>query len=153
MPVEIERKFLVISDAWKAAAKAGRRFCQGHISRDGERTVRVRRAADKAYLTIKGEREGLVRPEFEYEIPVDDAEEMLATLCEGPLLLKMRYEVEHDGMIWEVDVFLSPAQGLVIAEIELDRPDELVTLPAWVGEEVTGDDRYRSAVIAVSGAP
>jgi adenylate cyclase len=153
MAVEIERKFLVVNDAWKAAAGPGRRCCQGHIARDGERTVRIRRAANRAFLTVKGERDGLARAEFEYEIPVDDAEEMLATLCQGPLLLKMRYEVEFAGLTWEIDVFLNPAQGLVVAEVELDAADQTVTLTPWIGEEVTDDPRYRSAVIAVQGAP
>lgn len=147
MPVEIERKFLVETDEWQRVASPGKRFCQGHIAKDGRASVRVRRASDKAYLTVKGVRTGITRSEFEYEIPVEHAEEMLQTLCAKPLLEKTRYCVLHEGLIWEIDVFSGLAEGLVVAEIELSNADQLVSLPDWVGAEVTGDPRYRSSAI------
>jgi adenylate cyclase len=153
MAVEIERKFLVKSDDWRSNAGPGRRFCQGHVARAGEVSVRVRRAEDRAFITVKGGRDGIARPEFEYEIPVVDAEEMLADLCQRPLLEKTRYNVEHAGLVWEIDVFTSPADGLVIAEVELKQIDQPVPMPDWVGEEVTDDPRYRSTMIASDGAP
>src|ERR1700679_2541558 len=153
MPVEIERKFLVVSDDWREHAASGRRFCQGHIANDGAVSVRVRRAADRAFVTIKGERNGIARAEFEYEIPVEDAEEMLRDLCVKPLLEKTRYCVKHAGLTWEVDVFSGKADGLVLAEVELSSIAQSFDQPAWVGVEVTGDPRYRSSRIAKSGAP
>lgn len=147
MPIEIERKFLVESDEWRRVASPGQRFCQGHIAKVGQASVRVRRASDKAYLTVKGVRSGIARSEFEYEIPVEHAEEMLQTLCAKPLLEKTRYCVPHDGLTWEIDVFSGPADGLVVAEIELSSADQLVSLPEWIGAEVTDDPRYRSSAI------
>lgn len=152
MAVEIERKFLVVDESWRSHAGPGRRFCQGYITSQAHGSVRVRRAADKAYVTIKGERSGIERAEFEYEIPVDDAEEMLETLCEPTLLQKTRYCVKHDGLDWEVDVFERP-QGLIMAEIELDRADQPITIPAWAGREVSDDLRYRNSSIASDGIP
>jgi adenylate cyclase len=140
MPVEIERKFLVASDEWREQAGPGRRFCQGYLAH-GQSSIRVRRADHQAYVTIKGQRDGIARAEYEYEIPVADAEEMLDTLCAKPLLEKTRYRVRHDGLDWEVDVFEHPAGGLVLAEIELQRVDQPVSIPAWAGIEVTDDLR------------
>jgi adenylate cyclase len=147
MPVEIERKFLVKSDAWRKTAGIGRRFCQGHISKGSLSSVRVRRAADKAYLTVKGARIGIARAEFEYEIPVEHAEEMLQSLCAKPLLEKTRYCVIYDDVTWEIDVFAAPAEGLVVAEVELSSVDQEVSMPEWIGVEVTNDPRYRSSSI------
>lgn len=147
MPVEIERKFLVKSDAWRKTAGIGRRFCQGHISKGSLSSVRVRRAADKAYLTVKGARIGIARAEFEYEIPVEHAEEMLQSLCAKPLLEKTRYCVIYDDVTWEIDVFAGPAEGLVVAEVELSSVDQEVSMPEWIGVEVTNDPRYRSSSI------
>jgi adenylate cyclase len=148
MPVEIERKFLVKSDAWRKTAGIGRRFCQGHISKGSLSSVRVRRASDKAYLTVKGARLGITRAEYEYEIPVEHAEEMLQSLCAKPLLEKTRYRVNQDGVTWEVDVFAGPAEGLIVAEVELCSADQQVSIPDWIGVEVTNDPRYRSSSIA-----
>lgn len=150
MPVEIERKFLVENDAWRREAGPGRRICQGHVSKDGQSSVRVRRVSDKAYLTVKGARAGITRAEFEYEIPVEHAEEMLQTLCTKPLLEKTRYCVIHNGVTWEVDVFVGPVEGLVIAEVELSNADQPVSMPDWIGTEVTGDPRYRSSAITTA---
>lgn len=153
MGIEIERKFLVITEDWRDSAGPGRRFCQGHIARTDGASVRIRRADDRAYITVKGERVGIMRPEFEYEIPVDDAEDMLKSLCMRPLLEETRYRVPHKGLIWEVDVFEGSAEGLVLAEVELDRVDQPVAVPAWAGDEVSDDPRYRNVAIAASGVP
>jgi adenylate cyclase len=140
MGVEIERKFLVRRDIWPRTSTATL-FRQGYLSREHGRTVRVRRAGERAFLTIKGESRGLVRPEFEYEIPTPDADELLL-LCIQPLIEKHRHLVEHQGHTWEVDDFMGANAGLLVAEIELGRADEGFARPPWVGEEVTDDRRY-----------
>jgi adenylate cyclase len=146
MPVEIERKFLVANDAWRG--RPGQRYCQGYLASDAGVTVRVRRAGAQAYITIKGQGEGgLVRPEYEYEIPVDEAEELLQSLCRRPLIEKIRHEVAHAGHLWHVDEFRGENTGLVLAEVELDHPAEEVALPLWVGEEVTSNPRYRNSAL------
>lgn len=141
MAIEIERKFLVKGDAWRSLA-VGVLYRQGYISRGNGRTVRVRQAGDRAYLTIKGRAIGLSRSEFEYEIPVDDAEIMLTTLCDQPLIEKKRYRIKIGDLIWEVDEFLGENQGLVLAEVELEQAEQTITLPDWIGAEVSGDPRY-----------
>lgn len=145
MGIEIERKFLVVDEGWKDAVCRKYPIAQGYISRQAERTVRVRIKGEKGYLTLKGQARGLVRREFEYEIPVDDARTILSTLCQGPLIEKCRYEVEVGDHLWEVDVFEGENAGLVVAEIELRRPDEEFLLPSWVGQEVTGQVQYYNA--------
>ena len=142
MGKEIERKFLVVDEQWRAAD--GTKYRQGYLSTDKERTVRVRIAGNKAMLTIKGITQGASRAEYEYEIPVEDAEELL-DLCQRPIIEKWRHEIEHAGMTWEVDEFFGDNQGLVLAEVELDSPDEAFDLPPWVGKEVTDDPRYFNA--------
>ncbi|MCS6813426.1 MAG: CYTH domain-containing protein [Cyanobacteria bacterium] len=144
MAIEIERKFLVIGDAWRTLGQ-GTLYRQGYITKGQGRTVRVRIAGDQGYLTIKGAPVGLVRPEFEYAIPLADAETMLATLCDRPLIEKTRYRIDWDGLVWEVDEFLGENQGLIIAEVELTSPTQAITLPSWVGDEVTHDARYYNA--------
>ncbi len=141
MAEEIERKFLLVGDAWRALAKP-LLLRQGYLSIDPERVVRVRMAGDRAWLTIKGVTHGASRCEYEYEIPAGDAQELLARLCVRPLLEKRRSRIPHAGLIWEVDEFLGENAGLVVAEVELTSPHQPVALPAWVGEEVTGDPRY-----------
>jgi adenylate cyclase len=150
MAVEIERKFLVTSGAWRSDARAGERIRQGWLVRDPERTVRVRRRGDRAYLTVKGPG-GLARPEFEWEIPSADADALLDTLCLPGQIDKTRFEVDVDGHGWEVDVFHAEHHGLVVAEIELESTDETFVVPAWAGLEVTGDDRYTNAVLSRPG--
>jgi CYTH domain-containing protein len=146
MGVEIERKFLVVGHEWQT--DSGVMYCQGYLNRDRNRTVRVRIAGAKAYLTIKGSPEGLARAEFEYEIPVDDAVQMLK-LCDGPLVEKIRHKINHHGMVWEVDEFLGANLGLVVAEIELDAPDQEFARPDWLGEEVSSDLRYFNSNLAM----
>jgi adenylate cyclase len=139
MAIEIERKFLVVGDAWRAVLPVF--YSQGYLNRDKARTVRVRIAGDEAFLTIKGASLGASRAEFEYPIPVGDAQELLA-LCEQPLIEKNRRKILHEGFVWEVDEFLGENLGLVVAEIELPSEDSVFTKPDWVGKEVTEDVRY-----------
>ncbi|WP_336950551.1 CYTH domain-containing protein [Sphingobium aromaticivastans] len=149
MAIEIERKFLVVSDEWRALADGGRPLRQGYVAYDGHGSVRVRLSADGAWLTVKSARTGLVRDEFEYPIPATDAEEMLDRLCADTVIRKTRYRVPHDGKIWEVDVFAGPATGLILAEVEMRSIDERFDLPDWVGDEVTNDPRFRNSAIAL----
>lgn len=149
MPQEIERKFLVTDTSATAPWRAGRgvAFCQGYLNRDKRRTVRVRIADGAAFLTVKGESVGAVRAEFEYAIPVADAQALLG-LCDGPLITKTRFSVAHHGMTWEVDVFEGDNAGLVVAEVELVAQDQPLDLPGWVGTEVTQDARYFNSNLA-----
>jgi len=147
MGKEIERKFLVRGTPWESSK--GITVRQGHLSMDEERVVRVRTAGEKGFLTIKGRAQGLIRPEYEYEIPLQDAVEMLNNLCMGHLIEKIRYRLEHRGMIWEIDLFKGDNQGLVVAEVELESEDQEVQLPEWVGKEVSGDHRYLNVNLAI----
>lgn len=142
MATEIERKFLVADETWRRRAAPGVRMRQGYLSGGGQSSVRVRVQGDAAYLNIKSATLGVRRHEYEYAIPLADAEEMLDLLCAQPLIEKMRYEVEHAGHVWEVDVFEGDNAGLVVAEIELASEDEIFEKPAWAGEEVSHDPRY-----------
>lgn len=145
MGVEIERKFLVVGEAWKAAP--GRLLCQGYLSRDPARTVRVRIDGEQAFLTIKGRSLGASRAEFEYSIPLADGTSLLG-LCDGPRVEKLRRVIHHAGMAWEVDEFLGDNAGLVVAEIELSSEDQAFEPPAWLGAEVTHDPRYFNSALA-----
>lgn len=145
MAVEIERKFLVIGQPWQQAP--GVWFRQGYLNRDKARTVRVRVAGDAAFLTIKGVSVGATRAEFEYPIPLADAEALLA-LCEGPLVEKTRYLLDHAGTRWELDVFAGDNAGLVVAEVELLSEDQVFAHPDWLGAEVTQDARYFNSNLA-----
>ena len=127
--------------AWKSLA-AGKLYRQGYLSSVKERTVRVRIAGDKGFLTIKGVNKGVTRTEFEYAIPTEEAAAMLDALCERPLIEKTRYAVPLDGYTWEIDEFHGDNDGLVVAEVELSSADEKPPLPEWVGEEVSSDPRY-----------
>lgn len=141
MPLEIERKFLVKSGDFKTSS-FGIFIHQGFISIDKERIVRIRIYGKEAFLTVKGLQKGITRSEYEYKIPIADAEEMLEKICLKPTLQKHRYRVEHQGMTWEVDEFHGDNEGLVLAEIELKSEDQPYVKPSWVGEEVTDDPRY-----------
>ena len=142
MALEIERKFLVIGNEWQLAA--GVKFSQGYLNRDKNRTIRVRIADNRGFLTIKGATNGATRTEFEYEIPIADAENLL-DLCERPIIQKIRYIFHYKGFKWEVDEFEGDNMGLVVAEIELQSEDQLFEQPSWVGKEVTDDPRYYNA--------
>ena len=146
MGVEIERKFLVREDFHPDTA--GTPIAQGYLSRDPARTVRVRIAGERAYLTIKGKNGGAARAEFEYEIPAADARELLA-LCDAPLVEKTRCRIPHAGHLWEVDIFHGANAGLCVAEVELGDEQEKIDLPQWITREVTGEKRYyNSSLIA-----
>lgn len=144
MAQEIERKFLVIGDAWRKLAEATV-FRQGYLSTVRERTVRVRIEGDKGYLTVKGQTVGAKRTEFEYEIPVADAVTMLNDLCEQPLIEKTRCKIPFGDLTWEVDEFIGDNKGLIVAEVELSDESQEIRVPDWIGEEVTDDSRYFNA--------
>ncbi len=147
MALEIERKFLVCGDGWRTGSPTY--FKQGYLNRDKESTVRVRIAGERAFLTVKGPTHGLTRTEFEYEVPVQDAQSMLG-LCQGPLVEKNRWLVPMDGLTWEVDEFFGSNDGLIIAEIELPSEDHPFDRPSWVGTEVSGDKRYFNSQLSLT---
>ena len=143
MTQEIERKFLVKGDSWRTAV--GTLIRQGYIHNEIDATVRVRTKGERAYLTIKGGTTGITRLEFEYEIPLEEANEILNELCQKPLIEKTRYEVDVSGSKWEIDEFRGENAGLVVAEIELEDEGQEFTKPDWLGKEVSGDFRYQNA--------
>jgi len=147
MSIEIERRFLVGSDAWCASSTSSSLFRQSFLAKSSEGSVRVRRAEHHASITVKGPRQGLIRDEFEYRIPLRDADHMLKSLCITPIIEKVRHWLDYAGMTWEVDVYQGDALGLVLAEVELDRIDQPIVLPPWVTADVTLDPRYRSGGI------
>ncbi len=141
MGTEIERKFLVRGEPWKGLQ--GSRFVQGYLSTQAERTVRVRIAEEHAFITIKScSPDTLVRSEYEYAIPIDDARLILENLSQKPLIEKIRYKIPYAQNTWEVDVFLGENAGLVVAEIEIETIDQNFAKPDWLGEEVTEDSKY-----------
>lgn len=141
MALEIEYKFLVKNDSYRKLATDSFRISQGYLCREPERTVRVRIKDRHGYLTVKGRNSGASRAEFEYEIALDDAEQMMR-MCVPPVLEKTRYIVPFEGHVWEVDEFSGSRTGLVTAEIELSSEDEPYALPGFVGEDVTGNPAY-----------
>lgn len=152
MRVEVERKFLVRADGWRACVRRSRRIRQGYLAREDGVTVRVRLSEERGTLTVKGP--GLLaRAEFEYPLPAEDAREMLERLCAGRCLDKTRHDVPHGGLVWEVDVFEGALAGLVLAEVELPGTDHPLELPAWAGAEVTLDPRYANAALVGAAAP
>ena len=150
MGVEIERKFLVTGDGWKAEADGGTAVRQGYLTSEKRLSVRIRVKGDKGYVTIKGEGKGLARPEFEYEIPKDDAETLLMSLCLPEQIAKTRYLVRHGRHTWEVDVFEGANAPLVLAELELQDADEAFDRPSWIGQDVSDDPRYLNARLAAN---
>ena len=150
MAVEIERKFLLKNDSWRDNVIRSHVLKQGYLASSPLPTVRVRTSDDKAFLTIKGRTEGISRVEFEYEIPSDEAIEMLKLSAQTPIE-KTRYIVQANGHTWEIDVFEGSNAGLVLAEVELDSEDEKIELPDWIDIEVTSDPRYYNS--ALSKAP
>ena len=141
MAKEIERKFLVTGEDWREDNR-GILYRQGYLSTERNCSIRVRAGAGKGYLTIKGETHGVIRDEFEYEIPIKDANELLDKFCNRPLIEKRRYEIEFGELTWEVDEFGSENTGLILAEVELTSEDQKIEFPGWIGKEVTGDARY-----------
>lgn len=148
MPFEIEKKFLVSGEAFKQDAEKSVRITQGYLSSVAERTVRIRIKDDKGYLTIKGKgnESGASRYEWEKEISVSDAQELL-NLCEPGVIDKTRFLVKSAEHTFEVDEFYGDNEGLVVAEVELEAEDEAFTKPAWIAEEVTGQDKYYNAML------
>jgi len=136
MAREIEHKYLVRNGSWRRAVQ-GTPYRQGYLSLDPERSVRVRLGGGKAFLTVKGKSEGPARDEFEYPIPVADAEHMLEALCIQPLIEKTRYTIAHGTLKWEVDEFAGENEGLTIAEVEIEHEGQEIAKPGWVGEDVT----------------
>ena len=147
MGIEIERKFLVKGDGWKAVAGDGVACRQGYLDSGQGATVRVRIMGEQAFLTIKGATSGITRSEFEYEIPVPDAAELLE-LCGDAIVEKRRYLIKHFGKLWELDVFSGANAGLIMAEIELESERQPFALPEWVGEEVSSNPSYRNGHLA-----
>ena len=148
MGLEIERKFLVIGDGYRAAANSSEHIVQGYLQSAPERTVRVRIKDDTGYLTIKGlgTDDGTIRFEWEQSIPLADAEALLQ-LCEPGIIDKIRYRVPAGPHTWEVDEFAGDNSGLIVAEIELPSADETFSKPEWIGAEVTGDNRYYNSAL------
>lgn len=142
MAIEIERKFLLCSDEWRSQVSKKRLMRQGYLSTNKNASVRVRLVEDKAQINIKSATLGMSRSEYEYEIPVPDAQEMLDNLCEKPLIEKTRHYVIYAGHEWEIDEFTGDNSGLIVAEVELNDVAEKINKPAWVGQEVTEDKRY-----------
>lgn len=147
--IEIERKFLVLSDNFIAFAFAKNKIAQGYISTNPERTVRVRIKGDKGFLTIKGagNESGLSRFEWDKEIDLQEAEQLLK-LCEKGVIDKVRHEIKVGKHVYEVDVFEGENEGLIIAEIELESENEAFEKPNWLGQEVTGDEKYYNAYLS-----
>jgi adenylate cyclase len=143
LPLEIERKFLVVGDAWRAAAHARSHIRQGYLAKTAQLNVRVRLIDDRAWLTLKSREPGAVRQEFDYPIPAEDAAALLAR-CEGAPIEKVRHVVLVAGRVWTVDEFLGGRAGLVLAECELEAADAPLVLPDWAGAEVTDDPAYRN---------
>ena len=141
MGVEIERKFLLAGDAWRTLGEPVL-LRQGYLSSNPERTVRVRVEGEQGSMTIKGKSVGATRGEWEYPIPLLDANELLERLCEQPIIEKVRRRIAIGQHTWEVDEFLGANQGLVVAEIELDSEHQQFDKPDWIGAEVTDDRRY-----------
>ena len=150
MALEIERKFLVdVKKLVKLKLSGGERISQGYLSTEPNKIVRVRIRKNRAFITIKSANIGIVRQEFEYEIPVEDAEEILK-LCAPNTLTKVRYKIEYAGHIWEIDIFEGRHTGLILAEVEIDSLDEFVKIPDWVGEEVSNNPRYFNSNLVLS---
>lgn len=142
MATEIERKFLLLDDSWRDGVSDSVKIAQGYLANTERGSIRVRLYGDKANLNIKSMTLGVTRTEFEYPIPVSDAEEILKNLCMRPVIEKTRYYLKQEAHTWEIDVFAGDNQGLIVAEIELSDADEKFARPAWLGDEVSNDERY-----------
>jgi CYTH domain-containing protein len=148
MGIEIERKFLVAEDGWRGLIRRSEKLRQGYLSSSGGVTVRVRTIDEhRGYLTIKSGGSALARAEFEYEVPVADARQMLG-YCRGAQIEKVRHSLELGGGDWVVDEFRGRHDGLILAEVELDSPTAALDKPDWLGDEVTGDPQYYNSSLA-----
>jgi len=142
MATEIERKFLVKNDLWRDQVISQSRMKQGYLSSQGNASIRVRVDRGRALLNIKSATLGIRRSEFEYEIPLEDGEEILAVIAQQPFIDKTRYKVKCGDHVWDLDLFEGENRGLVVAEVELGSEEESFEMPAWAGEEVSEDPRY-----------
>jgi len=142
MPIEIERKFLLKNETWRAEVLSSTVFKQGYFAGNGKASIRVRVEGEQANINIKGATIGVKRAEYEYPIPLDEAIELLETLCEHPLIEKVRHIVKHAEHKWEIDEFDGENDGLIVAEVELQSEQESIQLPAWAGEEVSAQEKY-----------
>ncbi len=149
MAIEIEHKYLVVNDSYKQDASSHSEIWQGYLSRDPAHTIRVRIRDSSACITIKGKSAGAARCEFEYSIPLEDAQQLMQ-LCEPPIISKTRYIIMHDGNRWEVDEFHGALSGLVIAELEIPDEKYRYRLPAFVGNDVTNDKRFYNSQLGLS---
>lgn len=150
MGQEIERKYLVDINSWQGVKRPkGQLYRQGYLLTDPGKTIRVRLTEDKGYLAIKGASVGATRPEYEFEIPLKDAKELLDNFSVAEVT-KTRYKLYYDDKLWEVDEFSGNNNGLIIAEIELKNENENIILPGWVGREVTGDEKYYNSNLAIN---
>lgn len=148
MATEIERKFLLTSDVWRQQVSDTQRIRQGYLAGTDKSSIRARVKGDQGELNIKGMTLGIERLEFEYAIPVAEAEEMLDQLAIGPLIEKNRHLVRFGDHLWEIDEFFGDNAGLIVAEVELSTPDEVFEKPGWVGDEVSQDKRYYNVMLA-----
>lgn len=142
MAIEVEHKFLLANDNWRKQVSQSLQYRQGYLTSEPTSSIRVRTCNDKAWLNIKSATIGTQRYEYEYEIPLEDANEIIDKLCRKPLIEKTRHFVSVDNHTWEIDEFKGDNTGLIVAEIELESAGEAFTLPEWIGEEVTHDLRY-----------
>lgn len=150
MGQEIERKYLVDKNKWQKLDKpSGQFYRQGYLFTDPNKTIRVRQTTDKGYLAIKGLTIAATRPEYEYEIPLGEAKELLDNFCVSELT-KVRYKILFDNKIWEVDEFLGDNTGLIVAEIELNSEDESYKIPEWLEKEVTGEEKYYNSNLTIN---
>ena len=147
--IEIERKFLVTSSEYKNLANRKSKISQGYLTKDPERTVRIRIRKGKGFLTIKGKssKDGMSRFEWEKEIPIEEAQELIV-LCLPTIIEKTRYEVIYKGNLFEVDEFEGAHEGLILAEVELKSSKDVIELPSWIGKEVTGDNQYYNSFLS-----
>ena len=149
--IEIEHKFLLKNEGWRDSASEGVRYRQGYITTESGTTVRVRIAGQAGFLTLKGElsgEAGISRSEFEYEIPLTDAEAMMEEYVDSPVIDKLRYLITHGGKVWEIDEFSGDNTGLIVAEVELKSENELFELPSWAGDCVSDERRYTNSSLA-----
>lgn len=150
MPLEIERKFLVRKELWQQCDKhSGELFRQGYLLTDPTKTIRVRQTSEKGFITIKRISVGATRAEYEYEIPVSEAEELLNHFA-GSELSKNRFKILFEGKLWEVDEFLGDNEGLIVAEIELQSEEEIFSIPNWVDIEVTSEEKYYNSSLTLN---
>lgn len=148
MGVEVERKFLVANNQWRKRVSRSLNMTQGYLGKAGKASVRVRVAGDQAWLTIKSAAQGMTRLEYEYPVPVAEGREMLSRLTRQAIVAKTRYWVQDGQNTWELDVFQGENEGLVIAELELEREDQEFDRPPWLGPEVTHDARYYNSSLS-----